>query len=145
MKRTILVTVLVISVLLAAVSCKSTGGLVTDDTFNKIYAKYANRLILDGAQSYTVKSGDTLVNIARSLYNNGYYYPVIMLASKDVVLDPDKIQPGMTLTIPDLQKNLDNPGAKAAMKGVILDCAAIENDRGRAETAKGLRDHSNSL
>jgi len=148
MKKTVLVTVLVISVLLAA-SCKSTGGqaggTVTDETFSRVYNKYANRLILEGAQSYTVKSGDTLAHIARSLYNDGYYYPVIMLASRDVVLDPDKIQPGMTLTIPDLQKNLDNSGAKSAIKGVTLDCADIENDRGRADTAKGLRDHANSL
>jgi len=143
MKRVLLALVLISSILLA-VSCKSTET-VTDDTFKRVYDNYSNRLILDGAQSYTVKSGDTLAHISRTLYSDGFYYPVIMLASKDVVLDPDKIKPGMVLTVPDLQKNLNDAGAKAAMKGVILDCAAIESSRGRKDTADGLAKHASNL
>jgi len=144
MKKTLIAAVVAISLLLV-ISCKSTTGEVNDDAFNKIYNKYKSGLILDGAKKYTVKSGDNLVNISRSFYNNGFYYPVIMLASSDVVKDPDKIQVGMELTIPDLQKNLDNQVSKTSIKGVIFDCAGIEDNRDRKETAKGLRDRANNL
>jgi len=149
MKKFAFFAVLVISVMLV-VSCKSTGsgigqGPVTDETFNRIYNRYITGLILDGAQKYTVKRGDTLAHIASSFYSDGFYYPIIMLASKDVVLDPDKIQPGMELTIPDLQRNLNDLGARASIKGVIRDCADIEESRGRADTAQGLRNHANTL
>jgi len=143
MKKVVLSTVLVVCVLLV-VSCKSLRT-VTDDTFNRIYNKYANDLILDGATSYTVKSGDRLVDISRDQYGDPYYYPVILLASRNVVADQDKIQPGMVLTIPNLQRNLNDTKARAAVKGVINDCAGIENKRGRPETAAGLKAHAATL
>jgi len=144
MKKVVLATVLVVCVLLV-VSCKSLRGAVNDDSFNKIYSKYASDLIYEGATSYTVKSGDRLVDISRALYDDPYYYPVIMLASRNVVADPDKIAPGMVLTIPNLQRNLADPRARAAMKGVINDCAGLESKRGRDETAAGLKAHANTL
>lgn len=145
MKKTVPVLVLAAICALAIISCKTTKALVTDDTFHRIYNKYYNDLILEGSRTHTVKSGDTLSRISNSYYSDGYYYPVIMLASKDIVADPDKIEPGMILIIPDLQRNLNDAKAKASIKGVILDCAKLEDDRGRASTAKGLRDHANSL
>ena len=144
MKKMVPVVVLAISVLVV-MSCKTTGKESTDDIFRKAYDKYASHLILDEAETYTVQSGDTLSHIANSHYGDGYYYPVIMLASRHVVLDPDKIQPGMELTIPNLEKNLADAKAKEGIKGIILDCAKIEDDRGRADTAKGLRDHANKI
>jgi len=142
MKKVALATVLAACVLLV-MSCKSVQ--VNDDVFNKVYSRYASDLILDGAQQYTVKSGDRLVDISRTQYDDPYYYPVIMLASRNVVADPDKIQPGMVLTIPNLQRNLNDPKARAAIKGVINDCAAIESRRDRADTAAGLRAHAATL
>jgi hypothetical protein len=154
MKKVVLSVVLIMSVLLV-ISCKTTKGTgartgtgtatVNDDTFRRIYDRYWGDLILDGAQKYTVKSGDRLVDISRNFYSDPYYYPLIMLASKDVVVDQDKIQPGMELTIPDLQRNLDDPRAKASIKGVIEDCARIEDDRGRTDTARGLRARAATL
>jgi len=146
MKKIAFVLVLVVGIM-TVFSCKSTAvtGVVTDETFKKIYDKYSGDLILDGAKSYTVKSGDSLSKISTELYGDGYYYPVIMLASKDVVLDQDKIQPDMKLVVPDLKKNMDSPKAKSSIKGVIQDCAKIEDDRGRKDTAKGLRDHAAKL
>jgi len=142
MKRIALAAVLAVCVLLV-MSCATFG--VKDSTFQRIYSKYANDLILDGATQYTVRSGDRLVDIAAAQYNDPYYYPVIMLASRNVVADPDKIQPGMVLTVPNLQRNLNNPSSRAAMKGVINDCAGIEDRRKRASTASGLRARANSL
>ncbi|MDR1836632.1 MAG: LysM peptidoglycan-binding domain-containing protein [Treponema sp.] len=147
MKRTVSIVVLVISVMVV-MSCRSTGRQVTgtgDDAFRGVYNEYWSDLNLDGAQKYTVKSGDRLVDISRDFYQDPYYYPLIMLASKDIVLDPDKIQPGMVLTIPDLDKNLNGVRSKANVKGVILDCAQIEENRGRADTARGLRERANRL
>jgi len=144
MKKVVSTTVFLAVCVLLVMSCASLRK-VTDDTFHKIYNRYANDLILDGATSYTVKQGDTLVDISRALYGDPYYYPVIMLASRNVIADPDKIQPGMVLTIPNLQRNLNDPKAKAAMKGVINDCAGIESKRGRDGTAQGLKARANSL
>ena len=140
MKKFSLFVALIIGAVLV-VSCAS-AGKVTDETFAKIYDKYYENLILDGAQKYTVKSGDKLVDISKANYPDGYYYPLIMLASRDVVKDPDKIQPGMELIIPNLQKNLADAKAKESIRGVILDCSRIEDSRGRKETAKGLRAHA---
>jgi len=67
------------------------------------------------------------------------------LASRDVVVDADKIVPGMKLTIPNLQKNLDDPKARAKIKAFLLDVAKIEDSRHRPETAKGLRELSASM
>ena len=145
MKKSVFFLTLIISVVLV-VSCGSmSGGKVTDDTFRAIYDKYkdGDGLILDGAQRYIVKDGDTLVDIARSFYGDGFYYPVILLASRDVVLDMDEIQPGMELTIPNLQRNLSE--RKATIKGVMLDCAVAEDTRNRSGTADGLRDLANTL
>jgi LysM repeat protein len=120
-------------------------GQSGDAVYKSIYDKYRSGLILTGASTYTVKSGDTLANISRSLYQDGFFYPVIMLASSDIVLDPDKIEPGMQLTVPNLQVNLDNANARANIKKFLLEIADVEQDRNRAATAKGLRDKSDSL
>jgi hypothetical protein len=72
-------------------------------------------------------SGDTLTAIARKSYGgaNVWYFPVIMLASKDVVPNPDLIEIGDVLTIPDLQKNLDDPKARANIKGFLKETAGV--------------------
>jgi len=146
MKKTLIFAMVIVSLL--AVSCKSTPKTaeeVTDEVFSKIYARYEKGLILTGAQSYTVKSGDTLAHISHEFYGTGFYYPVIMLASSSVVKDLDKIQPGMVLTIPDLEVNKNDNSAKRSMRGVMLDCADIDDVRSRHETAKGLRELANTL
>ncbi|MCL2184431.1 MAG: LysM peptidoglycan-binding domain-containing protein [Treponema sp.] len=142
--RKIALSALIIAVFLFA-SCATK---VSDDSFSKIYDKHSG-LIVAGATKYTVKSGDTLANIARNAYGGvetpAFYYPVIMLASKNTILDPDKIQPGMELTIPNLQVNLANPEGRSAVKGVILDLSNVERSRKRTETADGMRKLANSL
>lgn len=51
-------------------------------------------------RTYTVKSGDTLSGIAESELGDGTAYMKIFNANKDVLGDPDKIQPGQVLKIP---------------------------------------------
>jgi hypothetical protein len=101
-------------------------------------------LVLDGAETYTVVRGDTLSKIARSKYRNGFYYPIIMMASSNVVKDQDKITPGMRLTIPNLQANLNDSRARASIKRYILEIAGI-TERKRPRDAAGLRSLANSL
>jgi hypothetical protein len=136
---------------LFVIACKSTPGtnsgevqietletleideeVVVDDAEDEtlllgIYDDY-NGIVLDGAKEYTVKKGDTLSNIAKANYgqgSNGYYFPLIMFASKVVVADPDKIKPGQKLTIPNLQKNLEDRFARLHLKALLLDIAFI--------------------
>ena len=53
-----------------------------------------------GAQTYTVKAGDTLSKIAKQFYGNANDYMKIFHANRTILNDPDRIQPGQVLTIP---------------------------------------------
>jgi hypothetical protein len=116
-----------------------------DVAYRQVYEQFREDLILEGAGKYTVKRGDTLSKIARAQYNNGFYYPIIMLASSEVVLDPDKIEPGMELTIPVIQTNLDDTRAKGKIKNFFGEIAKIEERRNRAANAQNFRDMSVNL
>lgn len=152
MKRVLFCTVLLASLVLT-MACKSppppaaaeSAEPTTEEAFKNVYDRYRGGLILDGAETYTVVSGDTLVRISRIKYKDGFYYPVIMLASSEVVLDPDKIEPGMQLKIPDLKRNLDNADAKESIKGFLVEIAVIEDTRNRHGTAEGLRRLADTL
>jgi len=142
MKKVRVIAILLIGFLMIT-ACKSKPP--TEADFQRVYDRYSGSLILDGATTYTVKAGDTLASIAKNLYNDGFYYPLILLASGDVITDPDKIVPGIKLTIPNLQRNLADPGARAKIKSYLLEIARMEEARGRIDTAKGLRQHANAL
>ena len=49
---------------------------------------------------YTVVSGDSLSKIAKREYGDANAWPKIFEANKDILKDPDKIQPGQKLKIP---------------------------------------------
>ena len=51
-------------------------------------------------QTYVVQPGDTLWAIAEYFYGDGTMYTTIFNANRDKIDDPDKIRPGMKLTIP---------------------------------------------
>jgi LysM repeat protein len=50
---------------------------------------------------YTVKSGDSLSKIAKYLYGDANKYTQIFEANRDVLKNPDVIQPGQRLKIPN--------------------------------------------
>ena len=52
-------------------------------------------------QSYTVKSGDTLRKIAQHFYGDEMQWKKIWHANRDQIPNPDRIQEGMKLTIPN--------------------------------------------
>ena len=150
MKKTLLALTLILSIMMA-LSCASKAAPITtqeelDNAFREIYQQFRGDIILEDAETYTVVSGDTLTRIARDKYPNGYYFPLIMLASSEVVLDPDQIQPGMELTVPVLQKNLDDAKAKGKIKGFLGEIAKVYDRReGRERDAEGLRELASTL
>ena len=158
-----LLCLFVVVVALAALSCK-TGpnieGEVTqqkvNDALSQIYNSYRTKLDMTGAQEYTVERGDTLTQITRKYYgnladvgsagpSNGFYFPVIMLASDSNIVDPDLIEPGMKLKIVDLKRNLANSTSKKAIKDCLNDVAYVYNRKGDTSTESGLKTLANSL
>jgi len=126
MRKVIFTTALIICVMLT-VSCKSTPKDM-DEQYKNLYDANTG-LDFTGAGTYTVKTGDTLSEISRHAYNDGFYYPVIMLASRGVIINPDKIQPGMELTIPDLERNKANANSRKSMKNCLNGFANIEKNK----------------
>ncbi|MEP6923074.1 MAG: LysM peptidoglycan-binding domain-containing protein [Pyrinomonadaceae bacterium] len=53
------------------------------------------------AQTYTVQSGDSLWKIAKHHYGDGAQYMQIYYANRDKIQDPDKINVGWELSIPN--------------------------------------------
>jgi len=51
-------------------------------------------------RTYTVASGDTLSRIAKQFYNDGNQWPRIFDANRDILSNPDRINPGQHLRIP---------------------------------------------
>jgi hypothetical protein len=167
MKRVFAVFLVLLSALVLF-SCKSTQttsgasieGTVTqekvNEAFEQIYEAFRAELDLTGARNYTVVRGDTLSGIARNFYGsltgvgdagpqNGFYFPVIMMASGGNIVDPDLIEPGMQLRIPDLKRNLDNPGARRAIKDALNDVAYVYSRKNSRSVEQGLRKLANSL
>jgi nucleoid-associated protein YgaU len=149
-KKTLLFVLVIMagSVVLSCASSKGTSQDAIDSAFDKLYHAYYAGLILDGASAYTVKAGDTLAGITRNNWGgkNGFFFPVIMLASPDaVVADPDLIFPGMELTIPDLQKNLDDPKARQNIKDFLNEIATVYDKKGQNDVRDALKDLAKSL
>ena len=51
--------------------------------------------------TYTVEGGDSLSKIAKKFYGNANAWKKIYEANKDKIKNPDLIQPGWVLTIPE--------------------------------------------
>jgi nucleoid-associated protein YgaU len=55
----------------------------------------------DYYHKHTVKSGESLSKIAKHYYDDANAYMLIFNANKDILKNPDLIQPGQVLTIPN--------------------------------------------
>ena len=51
-------------------------------------------------QTYTIAAGDSLSKIAKHFYGEAHKWRQIFDANRDILDDPDEIQPGQTLKIP---------------------------------------------
>ena len=54
------------------------------------------------AETYTVKSGDSLSKIAQHQYGDGKKWRAIFDANRDLITNPDLIYPGQVLKIPSI-------------------------------------------
>ena len=79
------------------------------DQIKAVNPNWAQELIVDISVSnsgsntertYTVQSGDSLSKISKQFYGNASDYMKIFEANRDVLSDPNKINPGQTLKIP---------------------------------------------
>jgi hypothetical protein len=115
--------------------------------FKGVYNAHKKEIVLKGARSYRVALGDSPSGIARSLYGeqNGFYFPLIMLASRRRVLVPEALEPGMKLTVPDLPRNLTNADARLALKALLMDTAALYAQMGDPASQAGMENLANAL
>ena len=51
---------------------------------------------------YTIKSGDSLSKIAKTLYGDAQKWNIIFESNKDTIENPDLIHPGQKIKIPKL-------------------------------------------
>ncbi|MCL2294971.1 MAG: LysM peptidoglycan-binding domain-containing protein [Spirochaetes bacterium] len=116
-----------------------------DAEYQEIYVRYYGDLILEGARTHVVARGETLSVIARNYYNNKYHFPLIMLASRQVVSDPERISPGMRLTIPDLARNWGNAGTRNRLKAYYNEIADLYERKGQVEAAQNIRNLAASM
>ena len=70
---------------------------------------------------YTVQGGDTLSGISSKVYNTSRHYQKIYEANKDVIADPNTLQVGAKLVMPDL------PAKAAAPNGASAGAVATTN------------------
>jgi hypothetical protein len=138
--KSVFFMVVVVLLSQSAASCASTN--LTGEqkavllAFEEVYNSYATDFILDDAQIYTVVEGDTLPAVIRRVYGagNGYFFPLVVLASRDIILNVNVLEPGMKLTIPNLNKNLNDPDARQSLKYFLYDVADVYEKKEAAET-----------
>ena len=138
-KLSLVITALIAALVLAG--CKTTGNQeAVNESFKKVYNNYAGIVNLEGAKDYTVAEGDTLTSIAKDVYGeaNGYYFPLIMVASKNVS-DPELITPGTKLVIPNYNANINDKEQAAKLKPYFKDIADVYKQK-KTTGAKDIRE-----
>jgi nucleoid-associated protein YgaU len=79
------------------------SDLMADITVSEQRTQTAGASVSGGqsTRTYTVQAGDTLSKIARQFYGNANEYMKIFNANRDKLKDPNQIQPGQQLAIPE--------------------------------------------
>jgi nucleoid-associated protein YgaU len=75
--------------------------------------------IRDGQKIYTVQQGDTLSDISVKVYNTSRHYKKIYEANKDSIDDPNTLQVGVKLVMPDLPARAAVANSGAAPSAVV--------------------------
>jgi len=166
MRKSIVVLLIIVTCILAVVSCggkppplkpdpvtntgastPATTGTTTGTTTTPPPASQPKDLILDNATNYVVVKGDTLSGIAAMKYggSNMFFFPLIRLGNASIVPDPEVIEVGTNLVVPDLQRNLNNAGAKALLREDMLSIASKYERINRPNSAAILKRLANRL
>jgi len=98
-------------------------------------------IVLDNAQYYTVRRGDCLIFIAKRFYGSekGNYFPFIIAGTEEKIEDPDEIEVGQKLTIPDLKAAVSTEESKNYVKQTFYDVADKYDAKGKSGMAAQLR------
>lgn len=109
---------------------------------------------------YTVKKGDTLSQIAERFYGSkdkAYFFPIIIAYSADSTMsldvdnlkinisDPDVIEPGTVIRVPDFDQFMASPTHVVAAKLLFERIAVQYENKGRTGVAKMLRERAQRL
>ena len=100
---------------------------VSREASGSVHAWYRNRPL---PYSYRVgdgPDGGTLSGVARLFYGNASRWPVIHSANNGLLTDPNKVRPGLTLTIPRFQN--DSTAARVGTRTEPSPAAASERSR----------------
>lgn len=98
-------------------------------------------VVLDNAQFYTVRRGDCLIFIAKRFYGSekGNYFPFIIAGTEEKIEDPDEIEVGQKLTIPDLKAAVSTEESRSYVKQTFYDVADKYDAKGKSGMAAQLR------
>jgi len=75
--------------------------------------------MVDGKKTYTVQPGDTLSGISVKVYNTSRHYQKIYEANKDAIEDPNTLQVGLNLVMPDLPSKTATANTGAPGTGAV--------------------------
>ena len=81
---------------------RGTSGEIPD--FSGVKGTVQGEGLPPEAVTYTVVKGDTLSHIAKAHYGRASKWRAIFEANRNILDDPDKIQPGQVLTIPAIDQ-----------------------------------------
>jgi LysM repeat protein len=81
--------------------------------------KQTDMKVVDGKKVYTVQPGDTLSGISVKVYNTSRHYQKIYEANKDAIEDPNTLQVGLNLVMPDLPSKTATANTGAPGTGAV--------------------------
>jgi len=88
------------------------GEVPEKPDFSQVKGTVRGEGIAPESTTHTVEKGDTLSHIAKHYYGRASKWKAIFDANRDILDDPDRIQPGQVLQIPALDADGDGtPGA----------------------------------
>ncbi len=82
--------------------------MATDPDFSDVITGSSSTAKDTEVKTYTVAKGDSLSKIAKEMYGDVKLWKKLYEANKDVIKNPDLIQPGWVLRIPDLDDSGSN-------------------------------------
>jgi len=85
----------------------ASGAIPEKPDFSQVKGTVSGEGLAPEARSYTVAKGDTLSHIAKAHYGRASKWHAIFEANRDVLDDPDRIQPGQVLKIPAIDTDGD--------------------------------------